>query len=101
MSINYKELSKGQVVNHLRTRFIDDGVAIIDNFLEKDVSKKINNLWMKEAKFYWWDLIDTLGKDRDEEVPIGLVPGGRTKMVAPIEKWECNYCQYKLICKGS
>ena len=51
MSINYKELSKGQVVNHLRTRFIDDGVAIVDNFLEKDVYKKINNLWTHRKYF--------------------------------------------------
>jgi len=64
-------------------------------------AQKINNLWIEETKSYWWDLIDALGKDRDEEVPIGLVPGGRTKMVAPIEKWECNYCQYKrLYCDG-
>ena len=51
---------------------------------------------LEAAVLYWQDLNDFIEEDFgiSEIEPNGAVG-------VPMQDWECNYCQYKLICKGS
>ena len=51
---------------------------------------------LEAAVLYWQDLSDFIEEDSGiSEIEPNQAIG------VPMQDWECNYCQYKLICKGS
>ena len=50
---------------------------------------------LEAAVSYWQDLIDFTEDDADIQ---SIQPN--TAIGVPMQSWECNYCQYSIICKG-
>jgi len=50
---------------------------------------------LEAAVSYWQDLIEFIEDDADIQ---NIQP--KTAIGVPMQDWECNYCQYSIICKG-
>lgn len=73
-----------------------DDISLYLVYYKKDdsvmKSVEVNNIWMDNAAEYWTSLNDTLSFVKEE----ADLPRGTTNV--PVEDWECNYCQFELIC---
>ena len=54
--------------------------------------------WIDKALEYWIELHE-MKEDMQKGFEDELIP--EEDYGVPMQDWECNYCQYKLICKGS
>ena len=53
---------------------------------------------LEAAVEYWQDLNDFIDETPDDVI-YAIPPDGAVGI--PMQSWECNYCQYSIICKGS
>ena len=59
---------------------------------------QIPNEAIKTALVYWQDLNDFI-EECSDDIICDIPPGGGVGI--PMMDWECNYCQFSKICKGS
>ena len=80
----------------------DDSVTLtLTDIPYDEVNRKsggLRNLDKSHADIITFSLNDFIDETPDDEI-YAIPPDGAVGV--PMQSWECNYCQYKLICKGS
>lgn len=67
-----------------------------DNSMMKD-PVKVDSIWISSAETYWAGLRDALELYKTDNLEPDQVPTG---FGAPMQQWECNYCQYSYRCNS-